>query len=67
LAVDDFLLFKVFRVLEVDDFPKLLFKIENWKVDHFWNAKHHEKKPFSFLPLFKKLISLCSLSGDRKM
>jgi hypothetical protein len=29
LAVDDFLLFKVFRVLEVDDFPKLLFKIEN--------------------------------------
>jgi len=29
LAVDDFLLFKVFKILEVDDFPKVLFKIEN--------------------------------------
>jgi hypothetical protein len=29
LAVDDFLLFKVFRISEVDDFPKLVFKIEN--------------------------------------
>jgi hypothetical protein len=26
LAVDDFLLFKVFRILEVDDFPKFSSK-----------------------------------------
>jgi preprotein translocase subunit SecG len=69
LAVDDFLLFKVFRSLEVDDFPKLLFKIENWKKLTISGMPNIMRKTLLLLAtfFFFKLIFLCSLSGDRKI